>query len=139
MAFLKKEMNCLYGFMDKKDAIDVKHAIDLADYAKNKEDMIYSILNFLSRYHEIRMSELERSTTVNIDSNSLLVSMIKERNDYNSILNLSFLPDGKISFFSYDTDDDNKHSISGYMTQSGKYKHSWKIKSIFNILNRDEM
>lgn len=132
---LKDELVILCEYMDHDDALNMKEIISKKNEVRNTDDFIYSVLNFLSRYHEIRVTNLRRVIALNPDSSCISLNVIKERDDYDSVLSMSFLPDGKISFFSYDNDDDIAHSISGYMTQSGEYKHAKKIKSILNILN----
>ena len=114
------------------DEINFSHPSD-----KN-EDLIYSSLNFLSKYHEIKRSGGDKKVSINIETGSISMDIVKSSGLTCRMLNLTFCANGNVNFYSYDNDDaDEGHSISGYMTHSGKYKSARKIQSILNILKSD--
>jgi len=136
---LEDSLDLIINSYDEKLMASLKMKLAYAAHIERSEDLIYSTLNLLSKYHEIKRVNANKNLNLNlnIDTGILSLDLIAESSKYSTMLTLSFCPDGKVTFFSYDTDDD-AHSISGYMTHSGKYKSSKKIQSILNILGRDE-
>lgn len=133
---LISEITSLTNSTDENIIKKLAQEAERAKTIEKDEDFIYSSLNLLSKYHEIKRVKGEKNLSLNINTGVLSVDIIREGSDFDTLLNLAFCANGNVAFFSHDSDNDKGHSISGYMTHSGKYKSSKKIQSVLNILNR---
>ncbi|HCA9861804.1 TPA: hypothetical protein MYK69_005153 [Klebsiella pneumoniae] len=94
-----------------------------------------SLINFLKHYPELRKYSDTISVDYDLSLNVIAVSLRVDNHD-GRYMNIQFESDGVITFFSKDADkDDSAYYISGRMFSAKKVAKSYKIRSLFSILN----
>lgn len=125
--------NCLEKALSQSDLLDIR---DITHYISSEMDqkiVFYSLINVLSKYPYIKKYKGVKSFSVS-PQGFVNLSIIKDNESYQSILNLEFKSNGKVTFNAHDNDVDD-YLIHGTFISPRMYLSNRKFKQLLNLLD----
>lgn len=125
--------NCLEKALSQSDLSDIR---DITNYISSEMDqkiVFYSLINVLSKYPYIKKYKGVKNFSVS-PQGFVNLSIIKNNERYQSILNLEFKSNGKVTFNAHDNDVDD-YLIHGTFISPKMYLSNRKFKQLLNLLD----
>ncbi|MFT8423015.1 MAG: hypothetical protein ABF665_16165 [Gluconacetobacter sp.] len=114
---------------------DLINSINEHKKSLSHEKLLYSAINFMSKYVDI--ADLKCSVSVQVDKKTGLISVDISRKstlNYMVILSLQFSENGNVSFFVRDNDKNDSSHIHGIVKKYDSLLSSYKFKSLLDVI-----
>lgn len=114
---------------------DLINSINEHKKSLSHEKLLYSAINFMSKYIDI--ADLKCSVSAQVDKKTGLISVDISRKstlNYMVLLSLQFSENGNVSFFVRDNDKNDSSHIHGIVKKYDSLLSSYKFKSLLDVI-----